>query len=119
MVQEKNENKTYCSHLVRRSYQEGGKVRQETISNITHLPQETIELIRQNLKGKVLVPVDEAMETIKSRSHGHVVAVRKMLHELGLLEMIGKTPTRKGNIIEALIIARILKPQTKLATNRW
>jgi len=118
-VRKTYKGKEYCTHLIRRSYREGGKVCQETIANISDLPQEAVEIIRYILKGEVFVPVDQAMETIRSRSHGHVVAVRKMLHESGLLKMIAKTPTPRRNIIEALIIARILKPQTKLATNRW
>jgi len=118
-VKKQYKGRNYCSYLVRRSYREGGKVKQETVSNITHLPAETRELIRQSLKGNVLVPVDEAMETISSRSHGHVVAVRKMIHDLGLLKMIAPTSCRQRDITEALLIARILKPQTKLATSRW
>ena len=118
-VKKQYKGRNYCSYLVRRSYREGGKVKQETVSNITHLPAETRELIRQSLKGNVLVPVDEAMETISSRSHGHVLAVRKMIHDLGLLKMIAPTSCRQRDITEALLIARILKPQTKLATSRW
>lgn len=109
----------YCSYYVRRSYREGGKVKQDTIANITHLPEDTRELIRQNLKGRVLVPVDEAMETTRSRGHGHVLAVRKMIHELGLPELISKMPCRERDMVEALLIARVLQPQSKLATTRW
>ncbi len=54
-VKQQYKGRNYCSHLVRRSYREEGKVKQETISNITHLPPETRELIRQSLKGSVLV----------------------------------------------------------------
>jgi len=118
-IKSQYKDREYCSYLVRRSYREGGKVKQETISNITHLPEETRELIRQNLKGKTLVPVDEAMETVKSRAHGHVLAVRKMVHELGLPELIAPVSCRERDIVEALIVARVLNPQTKLATNRW
>jgi hypothetical protein len=118
-IKSKYKGKEYCTYLVRRSYREGGKVKQETIANITHLPEETREIIRQNLKGRVLVPVDEAMETISSRAHGHVVAVKKMLDELGLPGLISSTPCWERDLVEALIVARILDPQPKLATNRW
>lgn len=118
-VKKQYKGKEYCSYLVRRSYREGGKVNQETISNITHLPEDTRELIRQSLKGKVMVPVDEAFETISSRAHGHVLAIRKIISDLGLLKMIAPAKSRLRNIIEALLIARIINPQTKLSTNRW
>ncbi len=118
-IRKRYKGKEYCSHLVRRSYREGGKVNQDTISNITHLPAETRELIRQSLKGRVLVPVDEAFETINSRAHGHVLAIRKTISDLGLLKIIASTNSRQRKIIEALLIARIINPQTKLSTNRW
>lgn len=118
-VRKKYKDKEYCSHLVRRSYREGGKVKQETVSNITNLPKDTIELIRQSLKGRVLIPADEAIETIKSRSHGHVLAVQNMFQELGLLEIIARASTSRRHIIGALIIARILKPKVKVTTHHW
>ena len=37
----------YVTHLLRRSYREGGKVRKETLANLSHLPEELIELIRR------------------------------------------------------------------------
>ncbi len=118
-IKKKYKNREYCTHLVRRSYREGGKVKQETIANITNLPEDTREIIRQNLKGQVLVPVNEAMETLSSRAHGHVAAVMKMLDDLDLLRLISPTPCKERDMIEALIVARILNAQTKLATSRW
>ena len=39
-------DREYSSHLLRRSYREGGKVRKQTLANLSHLPDEVIELIR-------------------------------------------------------------------------
>ena len=36
----------YTATLLRRSYREDGKVRKETLANLSHLPPEAIELIR-------------------------------------------------------------------------
>jgi len=36
----------YTSHLLRRSYREGGKVRHENLGNLSHLPVEIIEAVR-------------------------------------------------------------------------
>jgi len=32
--------RVYKTHLLRRSYREGGKVRNETLGNLSHLPEE-------------------------------------------------------------------------------
>ena len=42
----------YTSHLLRRSYREGGKVRHENLGNLSHLPVEIIEVIRAMLAGR-------------------------------------------------------------------
>ena len=42
----------YVSHLLRRSYREDGKVKNETVGNISHLPEELVELVRAGLRGE-------------------------------------------------------------------
>ena len=41
----------YEAHLLRRTYREGGKVKNETLANLSRLPRETIELVRRSLRG--------------------------------------------------------------------
>jgi len=43
--------KVYETTLLRRSYREGGKVRNETVGNLSHLPPEVIAAIRAMLAG--------------------------------------------------------------------
>ena len=45
-------DREYSSHLLRRSFREGGKVKKETLANLSHLPAEAIELIRGVLRGE-------------------------------------------------------------------
>ena len=42
--------RVYEAHLLRRSYREGGKVKNETLANLSRLPRETIELVRRSLR---------------------------------------------------------------------
>src|ERR1035437_9922551 len=42
----------YTSHLLRRSYREGGKVRHGNLGNLSHLPVEIIDVIRAMLAGR-------------------------------------------------------------------
>ena len=39
--------RVYETHLLRRSFREGGRVRNQTLANLSHLPAATIELIRR------------------------------------------------------------------------
>ena len=52
--------KVYHSHLLRRSYRDGNTVRNETLGNLSHLPDTVIELIRRSLKGETFVPASDA-----------------------------------------------------------
>ena len=76
--------KTYETVLLRRSYREGGKVRNETVGNLSHLPASVIEGIRAMLAGRRLVDLDEAFEIERSLPHGHVAAVLGVLRDLDL-----------------------------------
>ncbi len=117
----KYKGKVYRSHLLRRSYRENGKVKNETVGNISHLPDHVVELVRRALKGESFVPVGEAFEIVEggSRLHGHVEAVMTAMKRLGMPGLIASRPSRQRNLVLAMIAARILAPQSKLATTRW
>ena len=105
--------------LVRESNWIGGKSQQTTVANITRLPAEAREGIRELLKGGFVVhDFLEAFEqtyTITRRlPHGHVAAALGILRKLSLARLIDRSSSRVRNI--ALIVARILKPRSKLAT---
>ena len=42
----------YNATLLRRSYREDGKVKKETLANLSHLPPEAIDAIRRVLRGE-------------------------------------------------------------------
>jgi len=110
--------KTYETHLLRRSYREGGKVRTETLGNISHLPPELIELVRRGLRGEHFVPAADALEITRSLPHGHVAAVLGTLRTLELERLIERRPSRERDLVTAMIVARLLTPGSKLATSR-
>ena len=68
-------DRVYETHLLRRSFREGGQVRNETLANLSHLPAATIELIRRSLRGETFVAAADAFTIERSRPHGHVAAV--------------------------------------------
>jgi len=110
--------RVYTTHLLRRSYREGGKVNNETLGNLSHLPAEVIELIRRALRGETLVPAGAAFQILRSRPHGHVAAVVGTIRKLGLDRILASRPSAERDRCVALIAARVLSPGSKLATAR-
>jgi hypothetical protein len=108
----------YESVLVRRSYRDGDKVRHETLANLSKLPAEVIDAIEATLKGARLVPAGEALTIARSLPHGHVAAVAAMARTLGLPTLLGPA-CRSRDIVLALIISRVIRPGSKLATRSW
>ncbi len=107
------------TYLLRESYREGKKVRKRTLANLSALSDEQIETIRAVLAGASLRPVEQLWETIRSRAHGHVQAVRVAMQQLGFDSLIASRPSPQREAVCAMVAARILSPQTKLATTRW
>jgi len=108
----------YETHLLRRSYRQDGKVKNETVANLSHLPGDLIEVIRASLAGQGFVPAATAATVTRSLPHGHVAAVHAQAKALGLPGLLGPAG-RHRDIALALIIARVCRPGSKLATTRW
>lgn len=64
------------TYLLRESYREGKKVRKRTLANLSALSDEQIETIRAVLAGQSMRPVEQLWQTVRSRPHGAVQAVR-------------------------------------------
>ena len=111
--------RVYATHLLRRSYREDGRVKNETLGNLSHLPEALIDLVRRALRGETFVPVSARLEILGSRAHGHVQAVRQAMQRLGVESLLGSRSSAERAQICALIAARVLAPHTKLATTRW
>jgi hypothetical protein len=107
----------YETHLLRRSYREDGKVKSETLGNLSHLPPELIELVRRGLRGERFLPAD-GFEIARSLPHGAVVAVLGTLRALDLERLVDRRHSRQRDLVVAMIVARLLAPGSKLATSR-
>jgi hypothetical protein len=108
----------YTSHLLRRSYREGGKVRHENLGNLSHLPTEIIEVIRAMLAGRRLVDLDDDFEITRSLPHGHVAAVLGVLRGLDLERLLGRDRCRERDLVVAMIVQRLIGPGSKLSATR-
>lgn len=110
-------DRVYETHLLRRSFREEGKVKHETLGNLSHLPPDLIDVIRRRLQsGQPTIAGD--FEILRSFPHGHVAVVLGLLRQLGLDRLIASRPSRERDLVVAMIVARILHPASKLATTR-
>ncbi len=108
----------YQSAYLRRTFREGGKVRNETVANLSALPAHVVDWVEAGLKGKSLVPADQAATITASVPHGHVAAVSAQADALGLPTLLGPSG-RQRDLAMALIISRVVQPASKLATASW
>ena len=117
-VDKQGRRKDYSSAYLRRTYRDGGKVKNETVANLSALPGHVIDLIDAGLKGQQLVPAAEAVTITGSLPHGHVAAVAAMAARLGLPALLGPAG-RPRDLALALIISRVVQPGSKLSTLTW
>src|SRR5271170_3256201 len=117
-VDKQGRRKDYSSAYLRRTYREAGKVKNETVANLSALPDHVIDLIEAGLKGRHLVPASDAVTITRSLPHGHVAAVHAMAAKLGLPALLGPAG-RPRDLALALIISRVARPGSKLSTLTW
>ena len=108
----------YSSVLVRQSYREGGKVKHRTLANLSKLPPAAVDAVRAVLRGEAVGPLDQAFEIERALPHGHVQAVLGQLRQLKLDQLLGARPSRERELVLAMIVSRVLQPDSKLATAR-
>jgi Transposase DDE domain len=108
----------YNATLLRRSYRQDGKVKKETLANLSHLPVEAIDAIRAVLAGKTVMSVDQAFEIERSLPAGHVTAALTMARRLGLAKLLDRSPCRERDLWLAMIVGRVIGPGSKLGMVR-
>jgi hypothetical protein len=117
-VDKQGRRKDYSSAYLRRTYRDGGKVKNETVANLSALPDHVIDLIDAGLKGRQLVPATSAVTITGSLPHGHAAAVCAMAAKLGIPALLGPAG-RHRDLALALIISRVIAPASKLSTLTW
>ncbi|MCA1677820.1 MAG: IS1634 family transposase [Actinobacteria bacterium] len=111
-------DREYNTTLLRRSYREDGKVKKETLANLSHLPEEAIVALRRVLRGETLVAAGDAFRVERSLPAGHVGAALVMGRRLGLARLLDREPCRERELCMAMIVQRVIAPGSKLAAVR-
>lgn len=105
--------------LLREAYREQGKVKKRTLANLSCLPAAVIEGLKVLLKGGVAVPSAEEVFTVeRSLPHGHVAAALGSALACGADAWFDGAPQRMRKVLQAMVVARIVSPGSKLATQR-
>jgi transposase len=107
------------AYLLRESVRDGKHVRKRTLANLSSLPIEQIEAIRRILKGERLGPIEDGLEVVRSRAHGHVEAVLTAMKRLGFAKLLDARSSRERDLVVAMVAERILAPEaSKLGMTR-
>lgn len=109
--------KTYTSVLLRRTFRENGKVKHETLGNLSDLPADVIDFMRKRLAGELEESAPSGtFEIVRSLPHGNVAAILRTARNIGLEKLIASRSCRERDLILALIVSRLISPGSKLST---
>jgi len=111
-------DREYTATLLRRSYRQDGKVKKETLANLSHLPSDAIDALRRVLAGETLMSVKDAFEIERSLPAGHVNAALAMARRLELSKLLDRSWSRERDLCMAMIVGRVICPGSKLGTVR-
>ena len=105
--------------LLRESYREHGKVKVRTLANLSRWPEHKVEKLQRALKGlPPKMDLAAAFEIGRSLPHGHVAAVLGTARHLGLEELIDPVPSRRRDLVTAMLVVQVIAPGSKLACAR-
>ncbi len=108
----------YKTTLLRRSYREDGRVKNETVGNLSHLEEWMVDGLRAMLAGRRLLDLDEEFAILRSLPHRHVALLLGVLRALDLERLISRDRCRERDLVVAMICQRLLAPCSKLSTTR-
>lgn len=112
--------KSYTRYLLRKSYREQGKVKHDTIANLSSCSLAEIEAIRLALRHKqdltALVSLKDDFSLEQGLSVGAVWTVFDVARRLGIIDALGST--RAGKLALWQVIARVIDQGSRLSAVR-
>jgi transposase len=104
--------------LLREGWREGNKIRKRTLANLTEWPEEKIEALRRVLSDQPVMAVDDVLEFVENRPHGHVEAILGTIKNIGLDVFIDSKRSRERDLVLAMIAEQIIHASSKLGSIR-
>jgi transposase len=99
--------------LLRESYREHGKVKKRTLANLSKLPRELIEHLRQALAGQAMA----VKETVCGAIYGLLFVLNELARQCGIQQALGSS--RRAKLVLFLVLARIGHQGSRLSAVRW
>lgn len=110
---------TYISVYIRRTFREDGKAKHEMLGNLSDLPRDLMELMRQRLaQSEPLSGLGEKMTIHRCLPRGNVDAVLAILRSIGMEQMLASRPLWQRNLVVAMLADRVISPGSKLNCSR-
>lgn len=116
IVTERN-GKVYKYAYLRQTYRKNGKVKHRTLGNLSALSDNLIGIIEKSISGMASAHEIAEISVSATLPHGAVAAILGSIKNLGLDKMIYSRKTKERSRVIALIVSRILSPESKLATS--
>ena len=92
--------------LVRWTYREDGKVKHETVGNLSALRDDDVDYIKRRLAGKSPMLADaDSFRIVRSLPHGNVAAELGTAQNIGLDKLMVSRPCRERELVLAMIVA--------------
>ena len=104
--------------LLRESVREGKRIAKKTIANLSSLTLEQAQAIRMVLKGESLVRPEDHFDIVDSKAHGHISACLAAIKKLKVEQLLGSRRSRERDLVVAMLVSRIVDPESKLALSR-
>lgn len=116
----KQGDKTYRRVLMRNSFRVGGKVRHQTVANLSQCSDAEIESIKLALKHrnnlKVLADITGNTKTRQGQSVGAVFLLDQLAKRLGISKALGNS--RQAKLVLWMIFATIIEQGSRLSGTR-
>ncbi len=109
----------YKSVLLRQCYYEDGKIKQETLANLSKLPEYLIRTIDLAIKKNEIYYKLSDLKFEEGINFGDIGVIGELIKEIGIDKDIYSKATKEREIVIMMIIGRILHPSSKLENTRW
>lgn len=113
------EGRTYRRVLLRRSYREKGKVKSQTIANLSQCSSEEIDAIKLALKNKKNLGSLQTLSDIQitqDQSIGAVYLLKHLAKRIHIIQALGED--REGKLALWQIMARVIDQGSRLSSTR-
>jgi hypothetical protein len=99
-------------------HREGSRLVKRILSNLSGWPAHKVELLRRLLRDEPLTSPCALFSVVESWPSGHVEVDLELVRQVGIDRLIASKPSRVRFLILEMIVERVLRSSSQLATTR-